>query len=689
MKWFRKFLVARLWALRAAPGRVASAGWAAAEPAASDWAATPQAKLRLVSAVTGSGGAKSVPLGLQFELAPGWKTYWRSPGDAGIPVSLDWSGSTNLAGADIAWPVPRRFTLFGLDTFGYEDEVVFPIAARPADPAKPLTLRLKVDYLVCEKICIPQSADLALDLPASAPAPSDFAQLIDRYKSQVPGDGHGLSLVSTHAEGGEANPRLVVSVLSALPLVAPDLFVEGPAGLYFPAPKVALERGGLGARFTIDVERDAKGPALAGTPLLLTVADGTRGLEAKAVPAPAMGGSAWTTALLAALLGGLILNLMPCVLPVLSLKLLAFVGHGETPGGRVRLSFLASAAGVLASFLVLAALVAGFKSAGLAVGWGFQFQQPLFLAAMALLVTVFAANLWGFFEVPLPGFAGTLASASNRRGLLGDFFTGAFATLLATPCTAPFLATALGFALAGGPAEIFAIFLALGLGFGAPYLLLAAAPALARYLPRPGPWMVWLKRALGFALLGTALWLLAVLAAQTGIKASLLTGAALVGLLVILALRRLVPAERWTAVAAMALVAVLAPMVLAKVPATVAAQDGAWRKFDEGAIARLVGEGHVVLVDVTADWCINCQINKLLVLDRGWAADALASGKVIGLKADWTNPDPAVARYLAGFARYGIPFNAVYGPRAPQGLALPPVLSEEAVRQAVEQAGNT
>ncbi|MFI5017831.1 MAG: protein-disulfide reductase DsbD family protein, partial [Dongiales bacterium] len=348
-----------------------------------------------------------------------------------------------------------------------------------------------------------------------------------------------------------------------------------------------------------------------------------------------------------------------------------------------------SAAGVLASFLVLAALVVGFKSAGLAIGWGFQFQQPLFLAAMALLVTVFAANLWGFFEVPLPGFAGTLASASNRRGLLGDFFTGAFATLLATPCTAPFLATALGFALAGGPAEIFAIFLALGLGLGAPYLLLAAAPALARYLPRPGPWMIWLKRALGFALLGTALWLLAVLAAQTGIKASLLTGAALVGLLVILALRRLVPAERWTAVAAMALVAVLAPMVLAKVPATVAAQDGAWRKFDEGAIARLVGEGHVVLVDVTADWCINCQINKLLVLDRGWAADALASGKVIGLKADWTNPDPAVARYLAGFARYGIPFNAVYGPRAPQGLALPPVLSEEAVRQAVEQAGNT
>jgi Thiol:disulfide interchange protein len=315
---------------------------------------------------------------------------------------------------------------------------------------------------------------------------------------------------------------------------------------------------------------------------------------------------------------------MPCVLPVLSLKLLAFVGHGETPAGRVRLSFLASAAGVLASFLVLAALVAGFKSAGLAVGWGFQFQQPLFLAAMALLVTVFAANLWGFFEVPLPG------SPDPGQRLQPPAALGISSPAPSPPCSPPpaprpSSATALGFALAGGPAEIFAIFLALGLGLGAPYLLLAAAPSLARHLPRPGPWMVWLKRALGFALLGTALWLLAVLAAQIGVKASLLTGAALVALLLILTLRRLVPAERWTAVAAMALVAVLAPMVLAKVPATVAAEDGAWRKFDEAAIARLVGEGHVVLVDVTADWCINCQINKLLVLDRGWAADALAS----------------------------------------------------------------
>ena len=201
--------------------------------------------------------------------------------------------------------------------------------------------------------------------------------------------------------------------------------------------------------------------------------------------------------------------------------------------------------------------------------------------------------------------------------------------------------------------------------------------------------MIWLKRALGIALLGTGIWLLAILAGQIGFKGSLLAGAALLLLIVFLALRRLVPAEKWTGVAAMAVVALLAPMVMARTPpeAALAAGEKLWRKCDETEIARLVGEGHVVLVDVTADWCINCQVNKLLVLDRGWTGEALASGRIIGLKADWTNPDPAIASYLAGFARYGIPFNAVYGPRAPQGLPLPPVLTEASVRQAVEQAG--
>jgi suppressor for copper-sensitivity B len=345
---------------------------------------------------------------------------------------------------------------------------------------------------------------------------------------------------------------------------------------------------------------------------------------------------------------------------------------------------------VLASFLLLGLLVSGLKTAGLAVGWGFQFQEPLFIAGMALLVTFFAGNLWGWFEIPLPGFAGMLASAADRqRRLGGDFFTGALATLLATPCSAPFLGTALGFALAGGPREILVIFMALGLGLAAPYLAVALVPSIAAHLPHPGRWMLWLRRALSLLLLGTALWLLYVLLAQVGLAASLLSTGALGMVLLLLALRRLAPRARRAGLAAAALVALLAPAVVARTPEPMAAGSGHWRKFDEHDLQRLIGEGHVVLVDVTADWCINCQVNKALVLERGWAADQLASGRIIALKADWTNPDPLIARYLASFGRYGVPFDAIYGPRAPHGLPLPTLLSEQAIRDAVNQAGGS
>jgi suppressor for copper-sensitivity B len=684
----------------AAVGRAASNDGSSGAPA-SEWAATKQVRLRLIAAVTGSGGAASVPLGLQFELQPGWKTYWRSPGDAGLPVTLDWAGSTNLRDAEIAWPVPRRFSLFGLDTFGYEDEVVLPIRAAPADPSKPLGLRLKADYLVCEKVCIPYTARLALDLPAAPPQPSEFAQLIDRYVSRVPGDGatHGLRLERANAVGTGKVLHLEVAVASALPLIHPDLIVDGPRGLYFPAPKVTVDDGGRHALFEIAVQRQANGPPLAGTPLVLTVVDGSRGLEAKIAPGalPERGAQApgLLLALGAALLGGLILNLMPCVLPVLSLKLLAFVGHGGMAARRVRLSFLASTAGVLASFLLLAAVLAGLKAAGVAVGWGLQFQQPLFVAAMALLLTLFAGNLWGFFEVPLPGFAGDLAAAADRRhGLAADFLTGALATLLATPCTAPFLASAVGFALAGGTAEIFVVFLALGLGLAAPYLLIAAWPRLATRLPRPGPWMLVLKRLLGLAFIATAVWLVDVLASQIGVLAGLATALALLVLILLLGLPRLPigrlvpkPLSRAGLIAAAA-TALVVPTVPANTPAPVAA-SGVWSTFSEPKLAALVAEGKVVLVDVTADWCINCQVNEALVLRRGWPAESLAGGRLVGLRADWTRPDAGIARYLARFGRYGIPFNAVYGPRAPQGIPLPSLLTEQALRDAVHQAGGS
>ena len=676
-------------------GRAEAAG---ADVGASAWQATDQTQVRLVSAAAAVGDAPILRLGLQFTLKPGWKIYWRSPGAAGFPPMLDWSGSENLAGAATAWPAPERFSVLELDTLGYRDQVVFPLAARPAQPGRPLGLRLKVDYLTCSEICIPYTAHLALDLPTGPAAATPFAHLIDRFENRVPGDGRaaGLAIARAVVTGPEARPALEVVAEAREPFERPDLFVEGPAQLDFAAPTVALSQGGHVATFRLGIGTVAAAfPDWPATALTLTLVDGPRAIEARVMPSAAPATMAWAplAAMLAlALLGGFILNLMPCVLPVLSLKLLGVVGHGGAGRRVIRLSFLASAAGVVFSFLVLAGATVALKLAGHAVGWGLQFQEPAFLTALALVSVLFAANLWGLYEIRLPGF---LADAVVERGhgLLGHFLTGAFATVLATPCSAPFLGPAVGFALARGPGEILAVFAALGLGLASPYLLVAAAPGLVARLPRPGRWMATLKAVLGLALAGTAAWLVSVLSGQLGIKAALLVGAALAAILPVLWARRRWPEyTRSSGIAGILALAIIAFALPARLPAEApppsATAAAGWEPFARAEIPRLVAEGRVVFVDVTADWCLTCKANKTLVLDRPPVAELLGAPIVVRMLADWTRPSDEIAAFLASYGRYGIPFNIVYGPGAPAGIPLPELLTQDAVRAALEQASS-
>ncbi len=674
--------------------------------AASGWAEEDQGRLRLISAQQSLAG-EAVDLGLEFDLQPGWKIYWRSPGDAGLPPRVDWSGSENLKQAEVAWPVPHRFSLFGLETFGYGDQIVLPVQAVAERPGETLKLRAKVDYLLCEEICIPYTADLSLDLPAGEGARAPQAFLIESFRGQVPGLGaeRGLGITNVALTGSLEAPRLQVTARSERPFQAPDLLVEGPPGFTFGVPEVSLSDGGRQATLSVAATTVLPDKVLEGKAVTVTVTDGLRGIEKDAVaqfltppalPTPDLAALAGLLGL--ALLGGLILNLMPCVLPVLSIKLLSVVQQGGRERGAVRLSFLASAAGVIFSFLVLASLAVALKAAGLAVGWGIQFQQPLFLSALALVMTLFAYNLMGFFEVPLPGFVGRLAargSGHEDHSLLGNFATGALATLLATPCSAPFLGTSVGFALARGALEIYLIFTALGLGLALPYLLVAAAPRLVAWLPHPGHWMVTLRRVLGLLLAGTAVWLLSVLAAQVGLLAAVLTGALLLGLGLVLWKGPDLMAQNRVATSALAAVLALAAFALpaglksdlAGGPASqqTAASDLTWRPLDAAAIPGLVAEGRVVFVDVTADWCITCQVNKKLVLNRDSVTALLSDPSVVRMRGDWTLPSDAISSYLASFGRYGIPFNAVYGPGAPEGLALPELLSQDAVTAAFGQ----
>ncbi len=682
---------------------------AAAGSAASAWNETEQTRVRLVAATEAMGPSREIRLGLQFELQPGWKVYWRSPGDAGFPPNVDWAGSRNLASADMQWPAPERFSVLGLQTLGYKKQVVLPVTAKSVTVSQAINLQARVRYLTCNDICIPYEAKLALNVPPGAADPSAHAHLINRYSAAVPGDGtaHGLSIDALHSVQDEAGAHLQLVASTQTPFTAPDTFFEGAPGLAFGKPAVKMFDGGLKALIDVSIDGldgldDDKGQTIDNRSFVVTLVDGQRSAERSLIAKPGapalapaaaapIAGPPLLTILLLAVLGGLILNLMPCVLPVLSLKLLGLAQFGGGDPREARRGFLASAAGIISAFLVLAGALAALKAGGAVVGWGIQFQQPWFLVGMTGLITLFACNLWGFFEVRLPQVVGDLTSRSAEvHGLGGHFLQGAFATLLATPCSAPFLGTAVGFALAGSTADIMLIFAALGLGLALPYLVIAAVPSLATWLPKPGPWMVKLKVILGFALAATGIWLLSVLAGTAGLTAAIIAGAMMViaGLALYWAHRPQGPGLKFSApaVLAAALAAGMAPQWIPAAEPAPAVADAIWQPFDEAAIPRLVAQGKTVYVDVTADWCITCLVNKGIVLADDRVRGIFDGGRVIAMQADWTKPDAAISRYLARHGRYGIPFNIVYGPKAPAGVVLPELLSAGIVLDALAGA---
>jgi suppressor for copper-sensitivity B len=707
-------------ALLAAAAVVSAAGTALAQTPVE----TQHATLRLLPASQGFDANGRATVGLEFTLDPGWHIYWRSPGGAGLPPEVSWEGSRNLAASELSWPRPTRYELLGIETLAYSERVIFPVTVEAKHPSAPIAMVADVNFLICAEICIPDTGTVSLTLRAGEGA-TEFTHDIDQFQGQVPvpPERAGMQITQVALDGVGREGTLALTVASAAPLVDMDLFPEAASPAFiFGSPQIEVAPDGLSAAITLPVETITSDvAALADETLTLTVVAGGQAMEQSLVPAayaPAEGLSSGSTSptgagtaaaadadngllavLAIAVLGGLILNLMPCVLPVLSLKVLSVVGHGGGDRLEVRRSFLASAAGILVSFLVLAVAAIALREAGIAVGWGMQFQQPVFLAVMLVIVALFAYSLFGLFEIRLPGAVADVAAGAGGPGpaksLHSHFLTGAFATLLATPCTAPFVGTALGFALSRGAVEILAIFAAMGVGLALPYLAIALFPAVATRLPRPGRWMLWLTRILGVALAGTAVWLVSVLASQIGWGSA--GGVAMLVALIgaVLVVRRVLPTTRIAKLASYAAIAlagiavgaaIRAPQVAGE-PADVGEGGIAWAPFDPAAIPGLVASGRTVFVDVTADWCLTCIYNRTAVLEQDAVRTLLNDDEaVVAMLADWTNPDPAIADYLASFGRYGIPFNAVYGPAAPQGVALPELLTESLVVDAIAVA---
>ncbi len=686
-------------AIRLAAGVLLLCGVAtAAVPASSDMHRTEQMTARLITAENGVGvSSVFLSAGLHLTLAEGWKTYWRTPGEVGFPPEIDWQGSTNLADAQFMWPAPTRFRAFGIENAGYLDEVVFPINLQLQEAGRPADLTAKVNLLLCKEICIPETFELRLDVPQGAGLDMAEADRIASYAAQIPddGDANGVTLKAAYLSDDGAS--LTVSLHGSVPFETPDIFPEMGPESAFGTPDIRLSADGkqLWAQLPV-LARDASAP------FRITVTDAAMNTtlsniqltgvapEAPYRPdtqGPDLAHLLWIIGL--AFLGGIILNAMPCVLPVLSIKLTSALKAADQSPERVRRGFIVSALGVVGFMWLLALATLVARATGHSVGWGLQFQNPVFLSLMIGILLLFAVNLLGFFEITLPqSWTSTLADAETRPGYAGDFATGAFAAVLATPCSAPLLGTAVAFALAGRGVDIFLIFTSLGLGLALPYLIVAIWPGMIRRLPKPGRWMLILKTILGLLLALTAVWMLFILHGLVGTRTTILVCVLLAAATAVIVAGRSLPDRLRPALVTVLLGAsVLAPLAFNPAPVGKPVSGAAWVTFDRSQIGRLVSSGQTVIVDVTADWCLTCKVNKTLVLDRDPVVTALSGEGIIAMRADWTRPDPGISRYLESYGRFGIPFNIVYGPSAPEGILLSELLTSDEVLGAISRAG--
>ena len=695
---------------------------------------TGHVEAELVPETTGAAPGGTIYIALRQKITPGWHTYWRNPGDAGQATSINWTLPQGWSASDIVWPTPERFIAGPLMNYVFSDEVYLPVpitvpaSARIGDK---VTIKGAADWLVCKDVCVPEDATLTLDIPvvaapqtnpdggkrvadtlAAAPKPAGL-------KAAFSQDAQGvkLSVVGAAVKGEDVahayffpyNGAVIEQIKPQQAMRGPDgLTMTLPAGYEFQHNKPPTTLDGViylapGHAYEVSATPGAplQGAAGLGGPMVTKDA-GEGGGKAVSVDGGAPGGGSNLNLLAAiglALVGGLILNLMPCVFPVLSIKAAALVRHVESPA-RARTEGLAFFIGCVLTFVVLAAVLIAAQKAGEAVGWGFQLQSPGVVAALALIMLAVALNLSGVFEIGL-SVQGTGQGLAARSDLVGAFFTGVLAVVVAAPCTAPFMAPAIGWALLQPPAAALSVFAALGVGLALPFVLISFVPALFKLLPRPGAWMEMLRKVLAFPMYGAAAWLAWVFALEAGDGALpfLLAAAVVLGLAAFLWGVSQHAGRPWLsrAFAALALIAVIPLSVIGSgmsAPASanaasVAAGPVAGIPTDVWSpqkVASLRAEGKPVFVDFTAAWCVTCQVNERTALATKEVADAFQKTGAVYLKADWTNRNADIAKALQAEGRSGVPLYLLYDAK---GGGDPKILPQLLTSGAIVEALNT
>ncbi|HBL4689106.1 thioredoxin family protein [Citrobacter sedlakii] len=599
--------------------------------AESGWLRSPQndhASVRVRADTTAQGETRLL---IDVKLEDGWKTYWRSPGEGGIAPSIAWK--ENSPAVNWFWPTPARFDVAGITTQGYHQRVTFPLRVQGKAPA---TLAGVLTLSTCSNVC------LLTDYPFSVTPSSrdagfahDYAQAMGR----IP-----LAQGLTDTLQADARPgELIVTAQRSAGWTDPALFLDSVGEVDFGKPHIRVDGDTMRATVPVHDSWGEGAPDLRGQPLTLVLADNEVAQESELTPgdAPAAvgGGLPLWQVVLMALAGGLILNLMPCVLPVLAMKLGSVLLVEDKSRRQVRRQFLASVVGILASFMALALLMTILRLSNQALGWGIQFQNPWFIGVMMLVMLAFSASLFGLFTFRLPASLTTKLATQGGNGLAGHFWQGAFATLLATPCSAPFLGTAVAVALTASLPTLWGLFLALGVGMSLPWLLVAMRPGLAQRLPRPGRWMNGLRRLLGLMMLGSAIWLATLLLPHLGFSST--------------------PAEE---------------------------ERVNWQPLSEQAITDALAQHKRVFIDVTAEWCITCKVNKYNVLTTPSVQEALGQPDVVALRGDWTLPSDEITAFLNARGQVAVPYNQIYGPGLPQGQTLPTLLTRDNLLKTLAEA---
>jgi thiol:disulfide interchange protein DsbD len=667
--------------------------------------------LSLITESAAIAAGESIAIGLREDIYPGWHVYWKNPGDSGEPTRIEWILPKGFSISEAIWPAPEKLPFGPLTNYGHEEELILihTLTAPDNFEGGPVTIRANVDLLVCHEICIPESGSVSLTLNAGGPA---HEQILSTAKNNVP------LPVGWDASFKQAGEDLIVTLTPDDPSLfegARDfaLFPEewglvdntATASMALSGDKLIIAQA-RGLRPLSEVPTDK---------MVLTYTDGHGGADGRgkeraihfsalnenggAVPIAYDTGLTFLTAILFALIGGLILNLMPCVFPVLSMKALSLANMKDKEERKIKINALAYTLGVLACFMALATLLIVLKAGGAQIGWGFQLQNPVMITVLAYVVFLIGLNLAGFFEFG-SSFAGFGQHWSQKDGAAGAFFTGVLAAVVATPCTAPFMAGAIGYAVTQNAGVALAVFFALGFGLALPYLLLGFLPAARHILPKPGAWMAVFRQLLSFPMFATAAWLVWVLSQQTGAGQVFLALQGFVGIAFALWLNHRKPATgwmRWLCVALIGLIiaALMFTLVMPRnetmhAPDTRADETQNWSSYTPQALEQALSGPYPVFVNMTAAWCITCKVNEQVALVQEEILAGFARDNIVYLKGDWTNRDNTITAYLEQFGRNGVPLYVFYAApdaqtgQRPDPVILPQILTPGIVKETLD-----